>query len=176
MTVKQGLRRLIFKKTVILVCIAAILGVSCYLTSDHKNIPDYGNAHLLYTIASICISVAIVVFVAWRMRYFHNLFGKEWTGTVVSVRRDVLRTTRANMSVDDLVMTVKIDGKERNTKLRLPGNKVGKDVYFAGDRIHRLKGTRYPINLTREVEQHICPICARNSCYGDECPDCRVKY
>jgi hypothetical protein len=78
--------------------------------------------------------------------------------------------------MDVLVMVVRLDSNGKKKKLRLPGNKVGVNVYFADDRVHLLRGTRFPINLTREVEQHICPICGRDSCYGDECPDCNVKY
>ena len=77
--------------------------------------------------------------------------------------------------LDNLILIVQFDGKKRKKKVKLLGKKVS-EVYFVGDRIHRLKGTRYPINLTREVEQHICPICGRNSCFGDECPDCGIQY
>jgi hypothetical protein len=178
MTVKQRLQLKIFYKTIILLVIAVILGALCYYTNSHEGIPDYGNSHIIYTFASIGISVGILAFIAWKIRYFHDIFAREWTGTVVSVRRDVIHRAPRNgavMSMDDLVMVVHLDKSGRKVKLRLPYQKVGK-VYCVGDRVHRLKGTRYPINLTREVEQHICPICARNSCYDDYCPDCRVKY
>ena len=176
MTVKQRLRLKIFYKTIILLVIAVILGALCYYTNSHEGIPDYGNSHIIYTFASIGISVGILAFIAWKIRYFHDIFAREWTGTIVSVRRDIIRTHRALMNMDELVMVIQLDGKKRKVKLRLPGKKVGRNVYFVGDRVHRLKGTRYPINLTREEEQHICPLCGRDSCYGDECPDCRVKY
>ena len=176
MTVRQGMRRKIIKKTVILLCIAAILGVLCYFASAHKGLPNYNNSHLIYTLATVGLSVVTLLFIAFKMRYFHDIFAKEWTGTIISVKREIIRSYRANMNMDDLVMVIKLDSCERKVKLRLPGNKVGKNVYFVGDRVHRLKGTRFPINLTREVQQHICPICGRDSCYGDECPDCGVKY
>lgn len=176
MTVKQGVRRRIFKKTVILACIAVALGLMCYFTSGHEGRTDYNNKHLIYTIASIGLSFLLLIFIALRMRYFHDLFAKEWTGTIIKVRRDIIRSYRTYMGMDELVMVVQLDNSKKKVKLRLPGNKVGKNVYFVGDRVHRLKGTRFPINLTREVDQHICPICGRDSCYGDECPDCNVKY
>ena len=176
MTVKQGRRRRIIKKTIVLTCLALVLGALCYFASSHDKVPDYNNAHLIYTLASVGLSFVLLVYVAWRIRIFHDLFAKEWTGTVLSVKREIIRSYRANMSMDDLVMVIQLDHTEKKIKLRLPGHKVGKNVYFAGDRVHRLKGTRYPINLTREVEQHICPICGRDSCYGDECPDCGIKY
>lgn len=173
MTVKQRLRLKIFYKTIILLVIAVILGALCYYTNSHEGIPDYGNSHIIYTFASIGISVGILAFIAWKIRYFHDIFAREWTGTVISAEREFIRTYRARM--DDLVMVIRLDKSGRKVKLRLPYQKVGR-VYCVGDRVHRLKGTRYPINLTREVEQHICPICARNSCYDDYCPDCGVKY
>ena len=175
MTVKQGLRLIIFKKTVFLLLIAAALGGLCYYTGSHRAFNFYG-IQLTYTLISVIISVLILLFVAWKIHYFHNLFAKEWTGTIISAKREIIRSYRANMNMDDLVMVIKLDDSEKKVKLRLPGNKVGRNVYFVGDKVHRLKGTRYPINLTREEEQHICPICGRDSCYGDECPDCGVKY
>lgn len=176
MTVKQGLRRIIIKKTIFLICIAAIFGFLCYFSGNHKGLPEYGNAHLMYSLATIALSLILLIVIAVKIRYFHNLFSKELTGTIVSVKREVIRTRRALMNMDDVVLVVQADGKKRKVKLRLPGNKVGNNVYFVGDSIHRLKGTRFPINLTREEHQHICPICGRDSCYGDECPDCGVKY
>ena len=177
MTVKQRLRLKIFYKTIILLVIAVILGALCYCTNSHERIPDHGNSHIIYTFASIGISVGILAFIAWKIRYFHDIFAREWTGTVISAEREFIRTYRArmNLGMDDLVMVIRLDKSGRKVKLRLPYQKVGR-VYCVGDRVHRLKGTRYPINLTREVEQHICPICARNSCYDDYGPDCGVKY
>lgn len=176
MTVKQGVRRRIIKKTIILLCIAAILALLCYVTNGHDRLPDYNNMHLIYTLASAGLSFAVLIFIAYKMRLFHDLFTKELTGTVLITRREIVRSYRAFMSMDDLVLIIQPDNRKKKIKLRLPGNKVGNNVYLEGDRIHRLKGTRYPINLTREAEQHICPICGRDSCYGDECPDCNVKY
>ena len=177
MTVQQKLRRIIFKKTVFLLGIAAVLGALCYFTSDHKRIPAYGNAHWIYSLVSIGLSVVILIFVAFKIRYFQNLFGREWTGTVVAIKRQVLTVKNIYImgDLDNVILFVQCDGKKRKKRVKLLGAKVS-EVYFVGDRIHRLKGTRFPINLTREAEQHICPICGRDSCYGDECPDCNVKY
>ena len=176
MTVKQRLRLKIFYKTIILLVIAVILGALCYYTNSHEEIPDYGNSHIIYTFASIGISVGILAFIAWKIRYFHDIFAREWTGTIVSVKREIIRSYRANMSMDDLVLKIKLDNSNKIIKLRLPGHKVGKNVYFEGDRIHRIKGTRFPINLTREEAQHICPICGHDSCIEDTCPNCKIKY
>ena len=177
MTVKQGVRRLIFKKTLILLVIAAILAVFCYITSDHQSITDSNNKHMIYTLVSVGLSIVILLYIALKIRFFHDIFAKEWTGTVISAEREFIRTYRArmNLGMDDLVLVIQLDGKGRKVKLRFPYGKVGR-VYVAGDKVHRLKGTRYPINLTREVEQHICPICGHNSCFGDECPNCKIKY
>lgn len=176
MTVKQGIRKKLLKKSMILLCIAIILGVLCYLASSHDNMPDYNNIHLIYTLASVGLSVVILIYIAYKMRVFHLLFAKELTGTIISVRRDIIRSYRVYMGMDEVVLRIQLDNSQKKVKLRLPGNKVGNNVYFVGDRVHRLKGTRYPINLTREVQQHICPICGRDSCYGDECPDCNISY
>ena len=176
MTVDQGRKRIIIKKTIVLLCIAAVLGVLCYIASSHDKLPNFDNAHIIYTLVSVGLSVSILVFIACKMRYFHDIFGKELTGTVIECEREIVRSYRANMSMDDLVLKIKPDDSDNTIKIRLPGHKVGKNVYFVGDKIHRLKGTRYPINLTREKEQHICPLCAHNSCLDDECPNCKIKY
>ena len=172
MTVKKGLRLLILKKTVFLLLIAVALAGLCYHTGSHAVFDFYG-IRLTYTLASAVLSLLIWVFIAWKIHYFHNLFAKEFTGTVISTKREYIRHPR--FAMDDLVMLIKLDESGKKVKLRLPYGKVGK-VYYNGNRVHRLQGTRFPINLTREVEQHICPICGFNSCYGDECPECRVKY
>ncbi len=176
MTVKQRLKRIIIKKTFILLCIAVFLGFLCYLASTHDKIPDYNNAHLIYTMISVGLSLSALAFIAYKMRYFHDLFGKEWTGTVIVGQRLVVRSYRVNMSMDDLVLKIKLDDSNKIIKIRLPGHKVGNNVYFAGDKVHRIKGTRYPINLTREEAQHICPICGHDSCLEDTCPNCKIKY
>jgi len=175
MTVKQGLRRRIIKKTLVLLCIAAVLGALCFFANNHKGLPDYEDAHYIYTLASVGLSAVALVFIAYKMRYFHDLFSKELFGTIINIKREIVRSFRANLNMDEIVLYVQLDNGKKK-KLRLPGYKVGNRVYYVGDRIHRLKGTRYPINLTREEVQHICPICGRDSCYEDECPDCNVKY
>lgn len=176
MTVNQARKRIIIKKTIVLLCLAAVLGALCYIASFHDKLPHYGNAHIIYTVVSVGISLVAFFFIALKMRYFNDLFGKEWTGTVIDSKRNIVRSYRANMSMDDLVLKIKLDDKDKIVEIRLPGNKVGGNVYFVGDKVHRLKGTRYPINLTREEAQHICPICAHDSCLDDECPNCKIKY
>ena len=176
MTVKDGLRRLIIKKTFILICVALALGAFCFAASNHQGTPNHYNAHLIYTIISAILSLTLLAYIACKMRYFHILFAKEFTGKIVSVKREVIRSHRAFLNMDEVVMVVMIEGKNKKKKLRLPGNKVGNGIYFEGDMVLRLKGTRFPINLTREVQQHICPICGRDSCSEDTCPDCKIKY
>lgn len=178
MTVKQGLKRIIFKKSVVLLIISIVLGAMCYYTSSHETLPNYNNMHLIYTVISIVISLIILVFIAWQMRFFHNLFAKEWTGTVIKAESSSYNTRMKDSirSINNFVLVVKIDGVEKPKKMVFSVNKISSKIYVVGDRVHRLKGTRYPINLTREAEQHICPICGFNSCYDDECPECKVKY
>ena len=176
MTVNQGRKRIIIKKTIILIIIAALLGALCYLASSHNKMPDHDNAHLIYTIITVVFSLAALIFIAYKMRYFQDVFGKEWTGTVIWSKRDVIRSTRANMGMDVLILKIKLDDNDKTIIFKLPGQKVGRNVYFVGDRVHRLKGTRFPINLTREEAQHICPICGHDSCLEDTCPNCKIKY
>jgi hypothetical protein len=66
MTVKQGLRRIIFKKCAVLLVVAMLLGAMCYYTSSHEAVPNYNNMHFIYTLASIGISLIILVFLAWK--------------------------------------------------------------------------------------------------------------
>ena len=180
MTVKQGVRRIIIKKTIILLCIAAVLSVFCYFASSHEKMPDFNNSRLIYIMFSVGISLAVLVFIAYKMRYFNTIFGTEWTGTVIKVDKilfnGMIRQGFDMRQVNDLSMLIQIDNRDECIELRFPLDKVGNNVYFVGDRVHLLKGTRYPINLTCEAEQHICPICGHDSCLDDMCPNCKVKY
>jgi hypothetical protein len=128
MTVEQALKLRIIIKTLILLGIASLLGVLCYFASSHETMPDYNNKHLLYTLASVGISIALLIYIAWKIRYFHNIFAKEWTGTIISVEREITRSHRAILCMDDLVVVVQLDGKKRKAKVRLPGAKVGRIV------------------------------------------------
>ena len=47
MTVKQGLRRIIFKKCAVLLVVAMLLGAMCYYTSSHDAVPNYNNMHFI---------------------------------------------------------------------------------------------------------------------------------
>ena len=178
MTLNEGLKKIIIKKTVILLCITCVFGLLCYITSTHKGLPKYNNAHLIYTLISILLSLVIIAFIAWKMRYFHHLFAKEWEGTVLKAEYSDFNTEVQDSirSINYYIITVRIDGTEKTKKLRFPTRKISSNVYDVGDKIRMLKGTCYPINLTREAEQHICPICGFNSCYDDECPNCNIKY
>lgn len=176
MTVKQRVGRIIMKKLLILISVALLLGAFCYFASKHNHIPNHNNMHLIYNISTAVISIAVLLFISFKMRLFHDLFAKEFTGTVLSVEREILLSHRWYWNMDDVILSVRLDGSSKKRRMRLPGNKVGNNVYFVGDRIHRLKGTRYPINITREEAQHICPVCGHDSCSNDECPDCKIKY
>jgi hypothetical protein len=177
MTVKQGLKRIIIKKTVLLICVATFLGILCILANPHQSLPGkYSN--LIYTLASIGISLLILIFIAWKIRYFHNLFSKEFTGTVVDTKYERVGNYAITSikNLNNFAVRVQLDNSNDIIELRFSMDKISEKVYVIGDRIHRIKGTRYPINLTREEAQHICPICGRDSCLEDECPDCRIKY
>ena len=179
-TIKQHVRILIVKKTFLLLGIGAVLGVLCYISSSNDVVASqFENARIVYTIGSVVLSLGILAFIAYKIRYFHNLFGKEWTGTVIKAETTVIGTHWSKGSIrsaNTFVLVVKIDGAKKNKKFSFNPSKVSPKVYLPGDRIRLIKGTRYPINLTREKEQHICPICARNSCFSDHCPDCNLKY
>lgn len=178
MTVKQKLRSIIVKKTLILIGIAAVLGVLCYFTSSHERVPNYDNAHLIYTLVSLGLSLVVLLFVAWKMRYFHLLFGKEIIATVVDTKYERFGNySKVSIkNVNNFAIFVQPDGTQKIIGLRFSTDKISSKVYEVGDRIHLLKGTNYPINLTREAEQHICPICGHDSCLDDYCPNCKIKY
>ena len=178
MTVKQGLKRILIKKTIVLICIAIALGIMCYITSDHPIIPKGQYSHILYTLASIGISLVILVFIAYKIRYFHILFDKEFTGTVIDTQYERFgnyqKTSIKNLN--NFAIRVQLDNSNDIIELRFSANKISDKVYVIGDRVHRIKGTRYPINMTREEAQHICPICGHDSCLEDSCPNCKIKY
>ena len=178
MTLQEGLKKTIIKKTVYLICIAVVLACFCIFTSSHKGLPNYNHAHLIYNIISIALSLAIITFIAWKMNYFHHLFAKEWSGTVIKAEFSDFNTEIQDSirSINSFVIVIRVDGSDEIKKLRFSSLKISPSVYDVGDKIQMLKGTVYPINLTREAEQHICPLCGFNSCYDDECPNCKIKY
>lgn len=177
MTVRQGVKRMILKKTVFLICIAVILFILFLVAKPgHSSPGKYSN--LIYTLATLGISLLVLLFIAWKIRYFHNLFSKEFTGTVVDTKYERFGNYAITSikNVNNFAIKVQLDNSKDIVELRFSMNKISEKVYKAGDRIHRIKGTRYPINLTREAEQHICPICGWDSCLSDECPNCKIKY
>lgn len=178
MNVNQGLKRLMFKKVIVLVITAAALGILCCFANTNHIIPDYNNSHLIYTVISVLISILILALVAWKIRFFHCLFTKEFIGTVIDTKYERVGNYAVTSikNLNNFAIWVQLDNSNEIIELRFPVDKISEKVYQTGDRIHRIKGTRYPINLTREAEQHICPICGRDSCLGDECPDCKIKY
>ena len=179
-TIKRHVRNLIIKKTVFLLLLALALAFLSYVTSS-KTIVTGSNkdSALIYTLGSVVISLLILVLVAFKIRYFHNLFGKDWTGTVVKTGNVEIGPKWAKNTINNVnsfSVTVQLDQNRKMKKFIFPTEKISPNVYAVGDKIHMIKGTRYPINLTREASQHICPMCARDSCYGDFCPDCNLKY
>ena len=179
-TIKRHVRNLIIKKTVFLLLLALALAFLSYVTSS-KTIVTGSNkdSALIYTLGSVVISLLILVLVAFKIRYFHNLFGKDWTGKVIKTENVEIGARWAKNTINNVnafAITVQLDKNGKKKKFIFPTEKVSPNVYAVGDNILFIKGTRYPINLTREAEQHICPMCARDSCYGDFCPDCNLKY
>ena len=184
-SIKHHVKKQIIKKIVILICLAIVLAVLSYLSSSKAIVTGSENYRSIYLFGSVVLSVFIFFFVAIKMRYFHCLFGRDWTGTVIKTETVdtsagtsvyAMRRVGGIRSINSFVITVQVDGRKIKKKLSFPLSKISSEVYLVGDRIHFFKGTRYPINLTREEAQHICPMCARNSCYGDYCPDCNLKY
>ena len=174
-TIKHHVKKLIIKKTLFLIALAVVMGFLAYFASTKPIVTGSEHWHLLYVIGSVVVTLAVLLLVAWRIRYFHNLFGKDWTGTViknksVSIYKDSIR------GIHSFTITVRLDHNNKKKRMTFSLHKLPADVFLIGDRIHMIKGTRYPINITREAAQHICPMCARNSCYGDFCPDCNLKY
>ncbi len=184
-SIKQHVKKQIIKKSVFLVFLAVAVAFLAYISGDKAIVTGSSNYRFLYAVGSLVLSVAVVILVAFKIGYFRLIFSREWTGTVIEAQesafnfknfnnnnwsRDSIRNTNA------FSIKVQIDGSNKIKKLAFNMNKITSKVYCVGDRIHFIKGTKYPINLTREEEQHICPMCARNSCYGDFCPDCKLYY
>ena len=116
-TIKRHVRNLIIKKTVFLLLLALALAFLSYVTSS-KTIVTGSNkdSALIYTLGSVVISLLILVLVALKIRYFHNLFGKDWTGTVVKTGNvDVgTRWNKDNIrGVNSFVVIVRLDHKTK---------------------------------------------------------------
>jgi hypothetical protein len=150
-----------------------------YISGDKAIVTGSPNSRLLYVLGSISVIIGILILVAWKIRYFHNLFGKDWTGKVIKTENVEIGARWAKNTINNVnafAITVQLDKNGKKKKFIFPTEKISPNVYAVGDNILFIKGTRYPVNLTREAEQHICPMCARDSCYGDFCPDCNLKY
>lgn len=178
-SIQLHVKKLIFKKSMLLLGIAFVLAIFCHFSSTNEIIVARGDSPLMYIIGSVVISLIILIFIAFKIRLFHNIFVKGWTGTVVQARTSTVNTKYTKASIRGInlfVVVVQPDNSKRKKRLTFDPNKISPKIYREGDRIELLKGTRYPINLTREVEQHICPFCARNSLYGDYCQHCNLRY
>ncbi len=178
-TIKHHVRILVIKKTVFLICLTVALVLLSYFSSSKAIVTGSANSRFLYILGSVIVTLGVLILVAWKIRYFHNLLGRDWTGTVIRTGNvDVgTRWNKDNIrGVSSFVVTVQLENSKKKKKLSFNSSKISPSVYSVGDRIYFIKGTRYPINLTREEAQHICPMCARDSCYGDWCPDCDLKY
>ena len=178
-SIQQHVRKLIFRKSLILLGIAFVLAIFCHFSSTNEIIAARGDSQLMYILGSVVLSLVILIFIAYKIRLFHNIFGRGWTGTVIQARTSTVNTKYTKDSIRGInlfVVVVQLDNSKRKKRLAFDPNKISPKIYREGDRIELLKGTRYPINLTREVEQHICPFCARNSLYGDYCQNCNLRY
>ena len=178
-TIRNHVRKLIIKKSIFLTLLAALFAFLAYISSSKAIVTGSEDWHSLYMIGAIVLPILLLIFIAFKIRFFHNLFSKEWTGTVIKTENVDFGSKLAKdniRGVHTFTIIVQMDGKNRKKKLSFNQNKISPNIYSVGDRINMIKGTRYPINLTREEAQHICPMCARDSCYGDFCPDCNLKY
>ena len=178
-SIQQHVRKLILKKSLILLCIAFVLAIFCHFSSTNEIIIARGHSPLMYILGSVVLLLVILIFIAYKIRLFHNIFGKGWTGTVIKANTSNINTLYSKNSIRNInlfVVVVQLDNSKRKKKLSFKLDKISPKIYQVGDKIELLKGTRYPINLSREVEQHICPFCARNSLYGDYCQNCNLRY
>lgn len=174
-TIRHHVKVLIIKKTIFLICLAVIMAFLSYAVSPKAIVTGSTGWRMLYQLGSVVVTIGVLVLIAIKIGYFNNIFGKDQTGTIiatksVSYHKDSIR------GIHSFTITVRLDHNNKKKRMTFSMHKISPSVYQVGDRIHLIKGTRYPINITREAAQHICPICARNSCYGDYCPDCNLKY
>ena len=181
MTIKEKVRQLIVQKTLILFFIAILLTFFCYLSTKIEQVSD--KMKLIYLLLTILGSILILIYIAKKIGYFRLVLGKEWTATVVAVYDENMTSSTLKLlgigqgihEINVVRISFLIDGHKKKKSLIFPKDKIGMNIYQTGDRIHFIKGTRYPINLTREVEQHICPFCGHDG-FEDECPNCKIIF
>lgn len=188
MTVKQKIKRMIIRRTIILIALALLLGCLCYFTYATDTLPEDGR--VFYFLMSIILSLIILLYIAYRISFIRLVLSKEIIGTITEIYDEQAEDTfftphnnwwsYCNKSVPDkskskLLLYIKNDNTQKIVKYRVLSKKTGTNIYQVGDRVHLIKGTRYPINLTREAEQHICPICGHDG-YEDKCPDCKIVF
>ena len=119
-TIKRHVRILIIKKTVFLIGLAAVLAFLSYASSTKAIVTGSSNWRFLYILGSIVVTIGILVFIAYKIRYFHNLFGKEWTGTVIKTGNvDIgTRWSKDNIrNVSSFVVIVRLDHNNKKKKL-----------------------------------------------------------
>ena len=188
MTVKQKVQRMITLRIALLALLSLLFALLCYFTYTLDVFPE--NGQTFYFIMSIALSATILLYIAFKIGFWRLIFSKEIIGTITTIKEEQAEDTffsphqnwwtYCNKSVPDkakskLHLYIKQDDTGEIIKYRVSSSKTGTKIYAVGDRVYLIKGTRYPINLTREQEQHICPICGHDG-FEDECPDCKIRF
>ena len=88
-TIRHHVRMKMKKKTLLLILLAAALAFLSYTASAKAIVTGSQNYQLLYSIGSVVLSVAVFLFVAFKIRYFQTLFSRDWSGKVIKTENFV---------------------------------------------------------------------------------------
>ena len=178
MDVKRKLTKMIVKRIVAMVIIALFL-IAC-IFSFHEP------TDFFFINGSIILSVFILFIYLCASGLWRMIRDKSWEGTVVSIRCEEAREPITYSHAIDrswrgipkmikyTVIIAELPGGEQK-KLRFPCRELDVNVFRIGDKIIRHKGMKYPQNLSRRSEIHMCPLCGR-FLSDNYCPDCRFNF
>lgn len=138
-----------------------------------------------YKFMVIPVTVAVYIYIVYKLKFIHMLFDKEWEGTVISstsyigyepITFGVAISRRPPKKIMYTLLLVSIDGIKKTKKIRIPSKIIDPTFFSSGDRLKHFKGAKYPQNLDRKDEIFICPVCGKSCYYENFCPDCKIKF
>ena len=101
-TIQLHVRKLIIKKSLLLLLIAFILAVFCHFSCTNEKVIARGGSQLVYILGSIILSLAILSFIAYKIRLFHNIFARGWIGTVIKAEMSQINNPKNIRSKDSI--------------------------------------------------------------------------
>ncbi len=181
--IEQKIRRRIALKILLLVLLAVGIGVLLATSFEYCDLAE--------KIFSVLLSVAIYIFLFFKVKLIPLLRDKEWTGTVDSrACKKVVKIIGFPRPYPTELMTAywkihKDDGQtvilpyvsEDDSHLPEKSIVVADDYFKTGDRVRHFKGAQVIVLAEPEEDNEnlICPLCGK-LVMRPECSFCRVDF